>query len=135
MQLQEADTHQYQRVGRNAPGEHLVQIPLQQELFQHQHQLGEHRVFSLEVLDQLGRLHPGLHVEGDVHLDLGFPVGQLDDRDGRLVEDAHRHRFGNATVDQFVLERSQRELLPESDYDQICGGNTGNGFSILRYYY
>lgn len=43
--LQEADSHEEEAVGADSPGENLIEIPLQQELLQHQHQVRQHRVF------------------------------------------------------------------------------------------
>uniref|UniRef100_A0A182JF98 Uncharacterized protein n=1 Tax=Anopheles atroparvus TaxID=41427 RepID=A0A182JF98_ANOAO len=102
--LQKAYAHQDQRVGRDAAGEYFVQVALQQELLQHQHQLFQHRIVTLVALYKLGRLHARLHVERNVHLDLRLPVGQLHDRHGRLVQHPDGVGFRNALVDQLHLE-------------------------------
>lgn len=43
--LQEADSHEEQTVGSNSTGKNLIEVPLQQELLQHQDQVRQHRVF------------------------------------------------------------------------------------------
>lgn len=42
--LQEADDHEDEAVGADSSGEDFVQVPLQQELLQHEDQVRQHRV-------------------------------------------------------------------------------------------
>lgn len=43
--LQEADSHKEQTVGSDPTSENLIEVPLQKELLQHQHQIRQHRIF------------------------------------------------------------------------------------------
>ena len=70
---------------------HLIEIPLQQELFEDTDQLLEGRELPPVQLHQLHRLQSVGHVEADVDLDLGVLVGQLDDGHAGLVEHLGRH--------------------------------------------
>ena len=69
--LQEADRHEEHTVGADPAGEDLVQIPLQQELLQHQHQVRQGRELlqeqtqdrhSFSVDSDLRWAKAGLHV-------------------------------------------------------------------------
>lgn len=46
--LQEADSHKEKAVGADPSSENLIQIPLEQELLQHQNQLRKHWVFLMD---------------------------------------------------------------------------------------
>lgn len=43
--LQEADGHEEKTVGADSTSENLIEVPLQEELLQHQDQVRQHRVF------------------------------------------------------------------------------------------
>lgn len=43
--LQEAHSHEEEAVGADSSGENFIEVPLQQELFQHQDQVRQYRVF------------------------------------------------------------------------------------------
>lgn len=65
--LEEADRHEEEAVGADAPREHLVQVPLQEELLQHQDQVRQHRVL-LRRSDTSGTLRGALPFPAAGHL-------------------------------------------------------------------
>ena len=72
---------------------------LQQELLEDVGEFGEGGVALLVELDQLGGPQPVVHVEADVHADVGLAVGHLDD--------GHLHE-------------TTRERLLSSDMAKLC---------------
>jgi len=65
---------------KNQLKSNLVEISLQQELFEDVDEFWQGRKAFLEVLDQFHRPKAVGHVEADVDLDVGQPIGHLDDR-------------------------------------------------------
>ena len=65
---------------------YLIQIPLQEKLFENIDELGQGGILLLVHLHQLHRLDPVHHVEADVHPHPGALVHHLDDGYTSLVQ-------------------------------------------------
>ena len=74
---------------------HLVEIVLEEELFEDVGEFGEGGVALLVQLDQLGGAQPVVHVEADVHADLRLTVSHLHDRHLRGDEICHHQSIFN----------------------------------------
>ena len=78
--LEKADGHEDEAVRGDPAMEDLIEVPLKEELLEDEDELGEDRVASLVLFDELSAPHSIVHVEADVHLHLRVAVGQLHDR-------------------------------------------------------